>query len=96
MHDDNEDDIDDDDDDDYNDDDECLYVYADSCRKSSLPESGMRRQVLPRAAGSHASKTLRGAQRDDDDQHDSDDWHDADDQHDADEGAELNVQKNAT
>ena len=45
----------------------------------------MRRQVfLPRVAGSHASKTLRGAQRDDDDQHD------------ADEGAELNVQKNAT
>ena len=69
---------------DDDDDDECLYVYADSCRKSSLPESGMRRQVLPRVAGSHASKTLRGAQRDDDDQHD------------ADEGAELNVQKNAT
>ena len=87
---------------DNNDDDECLYVYADSCRKSSLPESGMRRQVLPRVAGSHASKTLRGAQRDDDDQHDADDrhdadyCHDADDQHDTDEGAELNVQKNAT
>ena len=55
--------------DDDDDDDECLYVYADSCRKSSLPESGMRRQVLPRVAGSHASKTLRGAQRDDDDRH---------------------------
>ena len=70
-------------DDDDDDGDECLYVYADSCRKSSLPESGMRRQVLPRVAGSHASKTLRGAQRDDDDRHDND------------EGAELNVQKNA-
>ena len=57
---------------DYNDDDECLYVYADSCRKSSLPESGMRRQVLSRVAGSHASKTLRGAQRDDDDRLDDD------------------------
>ena len=57
---------------DDDDDDECLYVYADSCRKSSLPESGMRRQVLPRVAGSHASKTLRGAQRDDDDRHDAD------------------------
>ena len=43
----------------------------------------MRRQVLPRVAGSHASKTLRGAQRNDDDQHD------------VDEGAEINVQKNA-
>ena len=63
-------DADDDDDDDDNDD-ECLYVYADSCRKSSLPESGMRRQVLPRVAGSHASKTLRGAQRDDDDRLDA-------------------------
>ena len=38
----------------------------------------MRRQVLPRVAGSHASKTLRGAQRDDDDQHVN-----------TDEGAEL-------
>ena len=89
-------------DDDDDDDDECLYVYADSCRKSSLPESGMRRQVfLPRVAGSHASKTLRGAQRDDDDQHDNYDRHDADaqrdddDQHGTDEGAEINVQKNA-
>ena len=43
----------------------------------------MRRQVLPRVAGSHASKTLRGVQRDDDDRHDDD------------EGAELKVQKNA-
>ena len=57
---------------DNNDDDECLYVYADSCRKSSLPESGMRRQVLPRVARSHASKTLRGAQSDDDDRHNDD------------------------